>query len=861
MQVREVIRPADPYIQSLLALDVWDGLTITFSFPTATQFSGYNSASAPLSSYAAFTDTQKAAVRHVLETISSFTNLTFEEVSGANAGNATLRFGNTAETDSAYAYLPTSDALGGDSWYANQSYMRSPVIGDYAYMTILHEIGHALGLVHPHEPEVGSPMPPDRDWMAYTVMSYRSAPNGEEGYYNSDSDFAQTYMLEDIAALQHAYGANYTANAGNTVYSFNPATGEYSINGVGQGTPAANIMFVTIWDGGGTDTYDFSAYSRNGNIDLRPGNWSQHYPNQLAQLGGGSTPPGSVANADMFNGDPRSLIENAIGGSGWDYISGNEAVNRLEGGAGRDIIDGYGGNDSLFGGPDSDTLNGGAGTDLLYGESGGDELHGDDGADTLRGGDGSDSLSGGSDNDILWGQAGDDTLGGDSGDDLLIGGVGRDWILGGDGNDIIQGGTEDDEMRGGRGDDVFVVNDAGDNVTEYADQGIDLVKTFVSFTLGINVENLQLMVGGLVGTGNALDNMIYGGTSSDTIYGLDGNDTIYGRSGNDVVWGGDGDDLIFGEIGDDTLDGGDGSDTAVFSGLRSAYTISEISPGAYRIVGTDGNDILRNIESAQFSDTTIALGGPPPPPTVIVGTENAEILQVTADPDEIYGLDGNDIIRALGGNDTLYGGDGSDELRGGDSYDALWGGLGHDDLFGGAGEDTLQGEGGNDRLYGNADDDFINGGAGNDNVFGGGGNDTVYGGNGADIVNGHAGDDLIVGGSGIDLLTGGLGADRFMFNPGHLGGGLSVTDRIRDFSQAQGDTIDLHYMDADSSAAGIQAFAWIGAAAFSGIAGELRSEIVGRTTTVDGDTDGDGAADFALWLTGQVGLNAWDFVL
>jgi Ca2+-binding RTX toxin-like protein len=235
-----------------------------------------------------------------------------------------------------------------------------------------------------------------------------------------------------------------------------------------------------------------------------------------------------------------------------------------------------------------------------------------------------------------------------------------------------------------------------------------------------------------------------------------------------------------------------------------------------------------------------------------IGNDLDNVMTGNAAGNELVGRDGND---------TLFGNEGSDVLRGQVGHDALWGGLGHDDLFGGGGNDTLEGEGGNDRVYGNAGDDFVNGGAGNDNVFGGGGNDNVQGGDGADILNGHAGNDLIVGGPGNDLLVGGPGADRFLFNPGHLGAGLSATDRIKDFSHAQGDTIDLHNLDANSSAGGNQAFTWIGGAAFSGTAGELRTEVVGNTTYVYGDTDGDSTADFALWLTGQIGLVADDFVL
>ena len=81
-------------------------------------------------------------------------------------------------------------------------------------------------------------------------------------------------MMYDIAALQTLYGANYTTNAGDTVYKWNPTTGQKSINGVGQGAPAGNKIFMTIWDGGGHDTYDFSNYTTNLTVDLTPGGWT-----------------------------------------------------------------------------------------------------------------------------------------------------------------------------------------------------------------------------------------------------------------------------------------------------------------------------------------------------------------------------------------------------------------------------------------------------------------------------------------------------------------------------------------------------------------------------------------------------------
>jgi Ca2+-binding RTX toxin-like protein len=360
---------------------------------------------------------------------------------------------------------------------------------------------------------------------------------------------------------------------------------------------------------------------------------------------------------------------------------------------------------------------------------------------------------------------------------------------------------------------------------------------YVSTTQGVVVVPLMVETRGTAG-----DDMMVGTAAHDWLSGLGGNDALYGYGGDDQLYGSLGNDHLAGGAGADQLYGGPGNDY---------YTVEDAFD---TILEHAGN----GIDTVNSFIASYALGANLENLVLYSGASNGTGNEL----DNI--LTGNDTANELvgrGGNDTLYAVGGSDVLRGQDGDDALWGGLGHDDLFGGAGADTLQGDGGNDRVYGNAGDDFVNGGLGNDNVFGGGGNDRVHGGNGADLVNGQAGDDFIVGGPGNDLLVGGLGADRFVFNDGHLGGGLSATDRITDFSQAQGDIIDFKLMDADSAAAGDQAFTWIGNAAFGGTAGELRTEIVGNTTYVYGDRDGDGTADFALWLTGQIGLTEGDFVL
>ncbi|WP_175528463.1 DUF4214 domain-containing protein [Devosia crocina] len=189
------------------------------------------------------------------------------------------------------------------------------------------------------------------DAMAHTVMSYRSFEGQAvtTGYTNETFGYAQSPMARDIAAMQYLYGANYETRSGDTVYRWSTSTGEKFINGVGQGAPGGNKVFETIWDGGGVDTFDLSNYSTALTIDLTPGGWTNFNNNQRANLGNGQMAPGNVAVAYLFEGNPARLIENAIGGTGDDRITGNVAGNVLVGGAGNDTIYGVGGQNILIG--------------------------------------------------------------------------------------------------------------------------------------------------------------------------------------------------------------------------------------------------------------------------------------------------------------------------------------------------------------------------------------------------------------------------------------------------------------------------------------------------------------------------------
>lgn len=144
-----------------------------------------------------------------------------------------------------------------------------------------------------------------------------------------------------------------------------------------------------------------------------------------------------------------------------------------------------------------------------------------------------------------------------------------------------------------------------------------------------------------------------------------------------------------------------------------------------------------------------------------------------------------------------------------------------------------------------------------DTVRGQGGNDTLLGRGGADRLFGGAGADKLTGGAGADQLSGGSGADTFVFNATLE----AKDDLVRDFSLRQGDVLKLSAIDADTTHSGNQTFSFIGTDAFGGEAGELRYKAGAAKTVVVGDTDGDGAADFWLTLSGHVKLSADDFIL
>jgi Ca2+-binding RTX toxin-like protein len=349
--------------------------------------------------------------------------------------------------------------------------------GSAGWFVFIHEIGHALGLKHPHD-DGGTGRPTlsnlgledlDIDWA--TMMSYKDDFNYNLRYYDP-----ATPMLLDVLALQYLYGPNMNYNTGDTTY-----------------TLQANNFYITLWDAAGADTVTASNSDRGWYIYMPDDQISTLSPARVGY---------ALPLAEEAASDPKSLywllgnIENATGSQFSDEIYGSVLNNRIFAQSGNDYIIGWDGNDTLDGGFGNDSVFGGIGDDIINDLSGANYLRGDEGNDSIVGGLGfddangnmgddtistgagedycvggkdNDSLSGGANYDLVYGNLGNDTCFGDDGDDIVRGGQGNDVVNGGNGADYVSGDKGDDTMTGGAGADIF---------HSFGDAGIDRVTDF-----------------------------------------------------------------------------------------------------------------------------------------------------------------------------------------------------------------------------------------------------------------------------------------------------------------------------------------------------------------------------------------------
>lgn len=401
------------------------------------------------------------------------------------------------------------------------------------------------------------------------------------------------------------------------------------------------------------------------------------------------------------------------GDAGNDTLRGLAGNDTLYGGAGNDRLEVGTGIDKAYGGSGNDTLIGGSfesgvwAWDELYGEDGDDVLQGGGKfISQLYGGAGNDQLTGGTGISFLWGGEGDDTLIAGSGNSQLNGGTGADRMVGNqvgngysvdnindviveaadggvdwvnssisytlsaelenlflEGTDAISGtgnagnntlnGTQNTAaniLSGGQGDDTYTLG-VGDSAVENANEGIDTVNAMFSYTLGANIENLNLT--GYAhdnGTGNNLDNRLVGNSLNNSLSGGAGSDYLSGMQGNDVLNGGTGADEMLGGFGNDTYYVDDTGDL-----------VTELSrQGIDKVNSAISYTLTTNLERLTLMGAA-AIDG--------TGNTQSNILTGNGAANMLSGGAGNDTLRGLAGNDMLYGGVGNDRLIGGQGND------------------------------------------------------------------------------------------------------------------------------------------------------------------------------------------------
>jgi Ca2+-binding RTX toxin-like protein len=360
---------------------------------------------------------------------------------------------------------------------------------------------------------------------------------------------------------------------------------------------------------------------------------------------------------------------------------------------------------------------------------------------------------------------------GDGNDNVIFGSVYQDQLYGGGGNDILvsgwdndwlDGGTGADTMAGGNHNDTYVVDNKGDKVLEHDNEGYDTVLASIDYTLPEFVEKLQLTgFGNTTGTGNGLDNKIFGNDGNNVLYGMAGDDELHGGAGNDVLVGGADWDIMFGDTGDDT-----------FLVEGSDHVVEYADGGIDTVVTSDEHyGLTSNVENL-----------------ILIGNGNSRGYGNELN-NRIYGNTGDNEIDGGAGADTMQGGGGNDEYSVDQTGDVVVekADEGIDVVYSMANEYTLGANveylqlhgSSNSSGSGNSLDNRIWGNSGNNTLYGFGGEDILDGGKGADIMYGGAHNDVYkVDDAGDVVVEYGLEGTDSVEVQGDLGYSIANSDNV-----------------------------------------------------------------------------------
>ncbi len=464
----------NPWLDTLISYGKWvnsDGSSGTthISYATASGVDPtglYFTGSTP-----AWTNLGTSGLNNALQAWANVANISFQQTSQPNADVLIWEGGpEQAEGNYGWSYMP-GDMLdqqlytvfdGTDPTWSSAGL----ALGGYGYITLIHELGHMLGLDHPHGggtwdapehfPGVTNAFDDygqfNLNQGIWTTMGYNDGWQTQfpdHSYNIIDFGWQATPMALDVAAIQHMYGANTTFHTGNDSYVLPSSNG-------------AGTYWSCLWDCGGADLISNAGSKTDCTINLNAapltGPNAGGYVSWAANIVGGFT----IANG--------VVIENATGGDGNDLLTGNGANNTLDGQAGNDTLIGGAGNDTLLGGAGNDTYtvtNAGdvviESTSSLFGiDAGGIDLVKSSVSFSLGQFVEKLTLTGtaaikGTGNNLA------NTLIGNAAANTLKGLIGNDILLGLAGNDILFGGLGKDKLTGGPGNDLFDFNTPGES--------------------------------------------------------------------------------------------------------------------------------------------------------------------------------------------------------------------------------------------------------------------------------------------------------------------------------------------------------------------------------------------------------------